>query len=82
VTRLERTRRHAQIALSISATAAILLAQAVLGALAGALGIVIATPLAAAIFVLVKKVYIEGVLEGEGAANPVPQASPPGGGGQ
>ncbi|KYF82462.1 hypothetical protein BE11_48745 [Sorangium cellulosum] len=54
----------------------ILAMQALLGALTGGLGVVLATPILAALVVLVKRVYVEGVLgdatadQGEGAPLP------------
>jgi predicted PurR-regulated permease PerM len=44
------------------APALLLLAQAVMGALAGPLGIVLATPLAAVVIVVVKRLYVEDTL--------------------
>lgn len=46
------------------APALILFSQMVLGLVGGPLGIIVATPLAAALFVAVKKLYVEDALEG------------------
>ncbi len=51
------------------APALLLFAQAVMGALAGPLGIVLATPLAAVVIVVVKRLYVEDTLGDHGVAD-------------